>query len=362
LDARYQGEIYPSGLAVDASGIYVSGFKNFAHALPGQCASSAGGDSIVFKFDLDGADLWTREFGTPDTAWSTGVALDGDGVYVAGATFEEPSALGQEEIAVGAFLTKLDKTEAASGSAPRIFQECVVNAANYIGGGVVAGEIVTIFGSTMGPSGLVAASIEAGKLPNTLAGTRILFKNVPGALLYVSGTQSSAIVPYAVGGESTLQVQVEYKGVQSEPVTIPVVTSRPGVFSLDGSGQGQGAILNADGTVNSTANPASKGSVINIFATGGGEAAAGVTDGQILGGILPMTTLPVSVFFDYGRDDFGVPAKHGEVLYAGGVPGAVAGMLQVKVRVPSNAQIVGDAVTLALIIGAHDTVFQIALR
>jgi uncharacterized protein (TIGR03437 family) len=75
-----------------------------------------------------------------------------------------------------------------------------------------------------------------------------------------------------------------------------------------------------------------------------------------------MTTLPVSVCFDYGRDDFGVQAKQGEVSYSGGVPGSVAGLLQVNVRVPSDAQIVGDAVALALIIGTHETVFQIALR
>ena len=118
-----------------------------------------------------------------------------------------------------------------------------------------------------------------------------------------------------------MDVQVEYKGVRSEAVTAPVLASRPGIFSLDGSGQGQGAILNEDGSLNSPSNPALRGSIITIYATGGGEAAPGVVDGQILSGVLPRTSLPVSVFFDLGNSEFGVQSKPGEVLYAGGSSG-----------------------------------------
>ena len=32
----------------------------------------------------DGAELWTREFGTADAAWASGVAADASGVYVVG--------------------------------------------------------------------------------------------------------------------------------------------------------------------------------------------------------------------------------------------------------------------------------------
>ena len=52
-----------------------------------------------------------------------------------------------------------------------------------------------------------------------------------------------------------------------------------------------------------------------------------------------------------------------EVLYAGGVSGSVAGLLQVNVRVPANAVAAGS-VPFVLIIGSHWTVYQatIALR
>src|SRR5262249_48098809 len=135
------------------------------------------------------------------------------------------------------------------------------------------------------------------RLATTLAETRILFNGVPAPLLYVSNKQSTAIVPYAVAGRTSVDVQVDYKGVRSYALTVPVLTSRPGIFSLDASGQGQGAILNQDGSLNSPSNPAPRGSIISIFATGGGEAAAGVVDGQIVSDVLPRTSLPVSAWF-----------------------------------------------------------------
>ena len=49
------------------------------------------------------------------------------------------------------------------------------------------------------------------------------------------------------------------------------------------------------------------------------------------------------------------------MLYAGGVSGSLAGLLQVNVRVPANSGITGDAVQLALIIGEQWNAFQVTL-
>jgi uncharacterized protein (TIGR03437 family) len=224
--------------------------------------------------------------------------------------------------------------------------------------------MVTIFGSTMGPSELVPLRLtEDRRLASTLAETRVLFNDMPAPLVHVSDKQITAIVPYAVAGRSSVDVQVEYRGVRSEAVTMPVLPSRPGIFTLDGTGQGQGAILNEDGSLNSASNPARRGSVISIWATGGGEAAPGLVDGQLVSDIRPSTSLPVSVFFDLGHYP-PVPQKQGEVVYAGGVPGSVAGLLQLNVRVPVDAVDTGPAVPFALFIGSQWTVFQatVALR
>jgi uncharacterized protein (TIGR03437 family) len=350
--------LYPGGVAADATGVYIAGTTSLAApALPGQCRSGSGSDSFVRKYDPDGAEVWTREFGTSDAAWASAVAVDADGVYVVGrngtAQVEEAFYLGvfsTETPAGSAFLARFEKTAAVvTGSGPRIFPDCVVNAASYVGGGVAPGEIVTLFGSAMGPSELISFQnlIEDNgvlRLPTALADTRILFDGVPAPLLYVSDKQSSAIVPYAVAGRTSVDVQAEYKGVRSDVVTVPVLASRPGIFSLDASGHGQAAILNEDGTLNSLSNPALTGSIITIYATGGGETAPGVADGEILSDALPTTSLPVSVIFDLFSDEDEIYPKQGEVRYAGGVSGSVAGLLQVRVRVAPDTNVTGDRV------------------
>jgi uncharacterized protein (TIGR03437 family) len=257
-----------------------------------------------------------------------------------------------------AFLAKLETAATTTSAGPRILPECIVNAASYVGGGVAAGEIITLFGSGIGPPDGASLSLTADRtLATTLADTRIWVNDIPAPLVYVSERQSGAIVPYAVAGRASVDIQVEYKGVRSDPVTVPVLASRPGVFSADASGQGQGAILNEDGSVNSPSNPARRGSVITIFGTGGGESAPGVLDGQLVDGTLPVTGLPVSVVFDIGLGEDGAPPKQGEVLYAGGSTGSVAGLLQVNVRVPANTKVVGDKVPFALIIGSQWTAY-----
>ena len=55
---------------------------------------------------------------------------------------------------------------------------------------------------------------EDGRLATTLAETRILFNGAPAPLLYVSDRQGSTIVPYAVAGRPSVEVQVEHRGVR----------------------------------------------------------------------------------------------------------------------------------------------------
>jgi uncharacterized protein (TIGR03437 family) len=286
--------------------------------------------------------------------------MDDGGVYVIGRSgnlqvvegWEFPAEVfAQTNPTSSAFLAKFEKSAAlVSGSVPRIFPDCVVNAASYIGGGVSPGEIVTIFGSAMGPSELVPLGFSnTGVLANTLAGARVLFNGIPAPLLYVSAKKSSAIVPYRLAGQTSVDIQVEYNGARSDAVTVPTLTSRLGLLTVDGSGHGQAVILNEDGDFNSRSNPAQRGSVVTLFGTGGGESGPGVADGKILSGVAPTINLPVSVWFDL--DGFSAPKK-GEVLYAGGVSDVVAGLLQINVRVPPDVE-PGDSVTFLLIVGSQ---------
>jgi uncharacterized protein (TIGR03437 family) len=186
-----------------------------------------------------------------------------------------------------------------------------------------------------------------------LADTRVFFNGIGAPLLHVSETQINTIVPYALGEGSSVEVQVEYNGALSNVVTVPLLPARPGVFTLDGSGFGQGAILNEDGSMNSPANPAERGSVITIYATGEGLTEPVAVDGLVLSDAPPRPRLPVSVWFELGpgRGDFGLEAQ---VLYAGGSPRPVNGLLQSNARVPQDAE-TGDAVPFILSVGSYST-------
>jgi uncharacterized protein (TIGR03437 family) len=341
-------------LAVDATDLYVSG--GAGRALPGQC-KAGNGDVYVREYDAaNGKERWTRQFGTWGHEFPGAVALDNSGVYVSGA-IRGGAAHGN------AFLVKLAKNPPPPAPGlPQIFYECVVNAASDAGGGVAPGEIVSVFGQGIGPTTPAHPLIgDDGALATALSATRVLFGGTPAPLLYVSAAQVNAIVPHDVAEKSTIAVEVEYSGVRSDPLTIPVAAARPGVFTTDGSGYGQGAILNEDGSLNSPANPAARGSIIALYLTGEGLSDPSSADGTINGGAPPKPRLPVSVTFPDNPLTCG--GAIGELLYAAGVPSSVAGLLQIKVRVPDSAQ-TGSAVPFYVQIGGEsaDAGFTVALR
>ena len=318
-------------LAVDADGIYLAGVTD--RALAGQCAAGSS-DAFAKRFDSNGNEVWTRQFGTQYLEDVTGIVVDAGNVFVAGGEFVG-SVTFPAKLVDHAFLAKLEKASvAASPSDTRIRNECVVNSASSVGGAVSPGEIVTITGTTIGPPQAVLASIGKDRpAGTTLAETRVLFGGIPAPLLSASSAEVRAIVPYEVAGQSSVGIQVEYRGVQSNAVTVPVLKAHPGIFNIDSSGWG--AVWNEDGTLNSPANPARRGSTVATYGTGGGELDAAIADGQVVASPLPRLKSPVLVAFPETEEtDYYVPAV--EAVYAGTVAGFVSGLVQVNMKVPES--------------------------
>jgi uncharacterized protein (TIGR03437 family) len=146
-------------------------------------------------------------------------------------------------------------------------------------------------------------------------------------LLYVSATQLGAVVPYGVSGKNSVQVSVSVNGELSNSLALNVAAAAPGIFTQDASGSGAGAILNQDSGLNTAAQPADRGSVVSIYATGGGFLIPSLLDGTIVSNVLgkPVGAVTVSI----GNED-------AEVLYAGAAPGLISGMLQINARVPAD--------------------------
>ncbi len=199
----------------------------------------------------------------------------------------------------------------------------ITNAATFQTGPVSPGEIVTVFGTGIGPVTLVGSHVTAGVLDSLVADTKVYFDDVPAPLLYSSRQQVSAIVPYSVAGKAITRVELEYRGVRSSPLNVDVAAARPGIFTFASSGQGPAAALNEDGSINSAANGAAPGTIVVLYLTGEGQTNPGGVDGKLAIGTFPKPVLPVTVKIG-GQD--------ADVLYAGAAPELAAGLMQVNVR------------------------------
>jgi uncharacterized protein (TIGR03437 family) len=225
---------------------------------------------------------------------------------------------------------------------PRPVVQAVTNAASYAAS-VAPGQMVVVWGTALGPKDIVHLTQDANGLVSTsLGGVRILFDGIPAPLVYASAGQCSAVVPYFGAAKSTTHVQVEYQGVRSDPLEVPVSATAPGLFSVNFSGKGQGAILNQDSSANSAASPASPGSVVILWGTGEGLTDPPGVDGRLAVEVVPKPVAPVSV--EIG----GVAAT---VEYAGAAPWNMPGLFQINARLPSNVP-AGDTVSVHVKIGA----------
>src|SRR5207253_2877068 len=84
----------------------------------------------------------------------------------------------------------------------------------------------------------------------TLSGVQVLFDNIPGIPIYVSASQINVIVPFEIAGRLSTNIVVVYQSTQSAPIQQIVASVAPGIYTLNTTGQGQGAVVNQNGTIN----------------------------------------------------------------------------------------------------------------
>ena len=218
----------------------------------------------------------------------------------------------------------------------------VLNGASQTAGAVAPGEIVTIFGQNIGPAVPAGVSIGAdGKVASKSSDVVVFFDDAPAPLLYAFATQLNVVVPYEVAGRDVTNIAIYTGGAVTNAGGIPVASAAPAIFTVDGSGLGAPAVLNQDNSWNSASNPAARGSVIQIYATGIGlTAPAGVT-GEVTGRDPKKAVLPVTLTMG------GVDAT---ILYAGSAPNAVSGLAQINAVVPPSV-VPGPAVSILLKVG-----------
>jgi uncharacterized protein (TIGR03437 family) len=215
---------------------------------------------------------------------------------------------------------------------PAVQLNAMVNAASNVAGAVSPGEIVTLYGVNIGPATAVGFQVNAdGTYAKSLGGTQVLFDGVPAGLTYVSAGQVNAVAPYSLAAGPTTQVQVAYQGLLSNAISVPIQAAHPGLFTVDASGLGAGAILNQDYSLNGGLNPAARGSWVMIYSTGGGVTNPPGVDATLTPAAPPLyqlKTTPVAVTIG------GVAAT---VSYSGDAPTQIAGLTQINAQVPAGA-------------------------
>jgi uncharacterized protein (TIGR03437 family) len=165
----------------------------------------------------------------------------------------------------------------------------VVNAASLAPGSIAPGEIITVFGVGF----------------NT-TDTQLLFYGKPATVFYTSATQINALAPVGLATNSTATISIVVDSAPIAGSAVPVVPAAPGIFTISGA-TGQAAATNQDGSLNSASNPAARGSVVSLYATGQGSSQNGVT----------LT----------------IAGYNAPLLYAGPAPG-FPGLMQINAQIP----------------------------
>jgi uncharacterized protein (TIGR03437 family) len=267
----------------------------------------------------------TASFGTLATPVTAAVSANpaglADGSYSGTVTFTTASP-GVAPVNVPVALN-------VNSTLPTFSSYGVANAGSYQASVVAPGEAVVIFGNQFGPAALAGLSLTNGKVDTLIGGTRVLFDGVPAPMIYALTGQVSCFVPFGVAGKITTQVQVEYNGVRSPPVTVGVLNAAPGLLTLDSSGGGQGAIRNQDQSINSSSNPAAPGDYVTLYGVGAGQTNPPGQDGALYTTApIPTLVTPLTVNLD-GKD-------LADVAYAGPAGGAIHGVWQVNIRLPMD--------------------------
>jgi uncharacterized protein (TIGR03437 family) len=309
----------PAGIAVDSAGnLFIADVINQRiRKVSGGVITTVAGNGTE-GFSGDNGPAFNAQLSGPQ-----GVAIDSSGnVYIADGRNHRIRLL-------------------TAAGLPSINNGGVVNAASSARGQpVVAGSIVSVYGSFLVNSLSTASS---SPLPINLGGVSLQFgSGLSAPLFVVSGSQVNFQVPWELAGQSQTSISAIVDGQISAKQTMNLTPFAPGIFSMNGQGTGQGAILDTSYRLVDSSNPATAGStILQIYCTGLGPVTNQPQSGSPpLGNQLSETTNTPMVTIG------GVQAQ---VLFSGLASGAV-GEYQVDALVPAGSS-KGAAVPVVIAFG-----------
>jgi uncharacterized protein (TIGR03437 family) len=343
--ASWNGKSWTAGLRYESA---TSQQPWISHA--GSLAAGGAG-SITFYRRLNAFGAGASDFTASDpyvvnptgllTVELSQVGLGAGGTFVGSAI--DPSDPGAFEIYFGAPMVPL------SGSGAFLSPVGVLSAASFAPAGnpISPGEFVALFGT-----GLVASNQTAkAPYPTTLNNVTVTVNGTNAPIYSVTHLpqydQINCLIPYGTTG-ATAKIVVTNGSAVSNTVTVPVAPTSPGIYSLDQSGSGSGAIEHANGSVVNAANPANPGETVVVFLTGMGAVTPPVSDGTAsTGNPLNKTVQPIVYIAD----------QQANVIFSGLAPG-FPGLYQINVTIPMTISGSGNFPVGILTNNAfHDQIF-----
>ncbi len=282
----------PRSVAVDASGnVFVvdTGLQQVYRISPNGLVSLIAGTGVAGFFG-DGGDALSAQLGFP---YDIAVAPDGTLLI--------------------ADLNNNRIRQLTPGPATTIAPTAVitaVNAANGQTGPIAPGMLLNLLGTGITSTDSV----------------QVLFNGIVAAVLGADNTRVMVRVPPDVAGQNSLRIRVFSGPVLIGEIAAAVVNAAPALFA---------SVINENGTINSAANPAARGSILVFFGTGEGVSGA-----------------PVSLTIG------GVSA---EILYAGPVLG-YPGLLQINARAPAGYVAPGTMEAVVTVGGISSLPVQVVLN
>lgn len=307
LAATLIGGEQPDGansIAVDASGTVIVAGTTSSRAFPTHAPFQglfSTGSGFVAGFDSNLTSLLFSTFAGDSRPFSARAAFpDGNGnLLLVGSTFTPGASTGA--LPSGGIVVA---NKIALPAAPKVRLDSVQNYASHYAAPLAPGEAILAVGTGFGSA------------------AQIVLNGSPLPTISATATSVVAVMPDAASTSGVHTLQVSNNGTLSNSVYMPAAPSSPAIYSVDGSGVGQGYIFNADGTLNSPSNPAATGSAITIFINGAGQY-------QVVNGYA-VVAQPLAVFID-GFYCNGIVAVADPV---NGLPGNV---FQLSVYVPDPA-------------------------
>jgi uncharacterized protein (TIGR03437 family) len=241
-------------------------------------------------------------------------------------------------------VTMLAQNYDASVASPAI--SSVVNAADGTQS-VAPGGLISVYGQQMSPVNLATSQIP---LPTALGNSCLSVNGAPVPLLFVSGQQINAQLPFNVAGTATLTIHTP--GGISNNYLFPVQAAAPSVFQTGTAGPltGLATIVRADDNqLVTAANPIHPKDTVVIYLTGMGSTLPAV-DAGMPAPSNPLAAAAIAPVVTLG----GQPLS---VLYAGLVPGEV-GVYQINATVPGVVT-QGMSIPLTINQGAATTTLNV---